>query len=190
VVQKRQRPAFFGRAAELQQLHSAFETTAATGDGALVMLVGEPGIGKTALCDRLATLVGTADSKGQLTPRIAASVPVLWYSSAIATRRVVFVLPISHSSKPLALMLRDLRAMHWCLISARLSPIWPESCRPCAGDALPRCRLVILRRIAGGCCRPQEISARHCETAALIAGARRPARRGSRHPGHAAVHCA
>ena len=39
---------FVGRQAELQQLKAAFEQ-AAQGQGALIMLVGEPGIGKTAL---------------------------------------------------------------------------------------------------------------------------------------------
>jgi DNA-binding CsgD family transcriptional regulator len=41
-----------GRAAELQLLKAAFEE-AANGQGALIMLVGEPGIGKTALCEQL-----------------------------------------------------------------------------------------------------------------------------------------
>jgi transcriptional regulator with XRE-family HTH domain len=47
---------FVGREFELQQLHGAFEA-AERGDGALVMLVGEPGIGKTALCQQLAGFV-------------------------------------------------------------------------------------------------------------------------------------
>jgi DNA-binding CsgD family transcriptional regulator len=40
----------------MDQLQSAF-VTAATGQGALYMVVGEPGIGKTATCERLATFV-------------------------------------------------------------------------------------------------------------------------------------
>jgi DNA-binding CsgD family transcriptional regulator/tetratricopeptide (TPR) repeat protein len=50
------RPPFVGREAELRQLQSAFEA-AARGDGALVLLAGEPGIGKTALCEQLARFV-------------------------------------------------------------------------------------------------------------------------------------
>jgi DNA-binding CsgD family transcriptional regulator/tetratricopeptide (TPR) repeat protein len=47
---------FVGRQAELQQLKVAFEE-AANGQGALILLVGEPGIGKTALCGQLCTFV-------------------------------------------------------------------------------------------------------------------------------------
>jgi Cdc6-like AAA superfamily ATPase/tetratricopeptide (TPR) repeat protein len=46
-------PGFVGRTAELQQLRSAF-ASAAAGQGRLVMIAGEPGIGKTALCEQLA----------------------------------------------------------------------------------------------------------------------------------------
>jgi DNA-binding CsgD family transcriptional regulator len=51
-----QRQSFVGREQELRQLQSAFGT-AAKGDGALILLVGEPGIGKTALCDQLCRFV-------------------------------------------------------------------------------------------------------------------------------------
>jgi DNA-binding CsgD family transcriptional regulator len=44
---------FIGREQELTQLHAAYKA-ACSGDGSLVMLAGEPGIGKTALCDQLA----------------------------------------------------------------------------------------------------------------------------------------
>jgi predicted ATPase len=47
---------FVGRESELLQLHGAFEA-AANGDGRLVLLVGEPGIGKTALSDQLCRFV-------------------------------------------------------------------------------------------------------------------------------------
>jgi hypothetical protein len=50
---------FVGRDAELQQLKSAFQATAG-GQGALTLLVGEPGIGKTALCDELCRSVVAA----------------------------------------------------------------------------------------------------------------------------------
>jgi len=47
---------FVGREAELRQLQSSFDA-AASGQGSLTMVVGEPGIGKTALCEQLATYV-------------------------------------------------------------------------------------------------------------------------------------
>ncbi|MFB0547126.1 MAG: protein kinase, partial [Anaerolineae bacterium] len=47
---------FVGREAELRQLHSAFDG-AMSGQGALLIVVGEPGIGKTALCEQLSTYV-------------------------------------------------------------------------------------------------------------------------------------
>ncbi len=50
------RRVFVGREAELKQLQSAFDG-AMSGQGALMMVVGEPGIGKTALCEQLATYV-------------------------------------------------------------------------------------------------------------------------------------
>ena len=50
------RRTFVGREAELRQLHAAFDG-AMSGEGALVMVVGEPGIGKTTLCEQLSTYV-------------------------------------------------------------------------------------------------------------------------------------
>jgi predicted ATPase len=47
---------FVGRTVELQQLKVAFEE-AADGQGSLIMLVGEPGIGKTTLCEQLCGFV-------------------------------------------------------------------------------------------------------------------------------------
>jgi len=66
---------FVGREHELKQLHAAFDA-ALSGQGSLVMVVGEPGIGKTALCEQLATyaalrggkaLVGHCYEEGSLT---------------------------------------------------------------------------------------------------------------------------
>jgi len=51
------RRVFVGREAELRQLQSCFDA-ATSGQGSLTMVVGEPGIGKTALCEQLATYVG------------------------------------------------------------------------------------------------------------------------------------
>ncbi|KKL50189.1 hypothetical protein LCGC14_2307990, partial [marine sediment metagenome] len=48
------RRTFVGRETELRQLQAAFDN-ALSGQGALVMVVGEPGIGKTTLCEQLAT---------------------------------------------------------------------------------------------------------------------------------------
>ena len=48
------RKAFVGREAEIQQLREAFDE-AMSGHGSLMMVMGEPGIGKTSLCDQLAT---------------------------------------------------------------------------------------------------------------------------------------
>jgi eukaryotic-like serine/threonine-protein kinase len=50
------RRVFVGREQELKQLQSAFDG-AVSGQGALWMVLGEPGIGKTALCEQLATYV-------------------------------------------------------------------------------------------------------------------------------------
>jgi len=48
------RRAFVGRESELRQLQSAFDG-ALSGKGALAMVVGEPGIGKTSVCEQLTT---------------------------------------------------------------------------------------------------------------------------------------
>jgi hypothetical protein len=50
------RRVFVGRETELRQLQSAFDS-AMSGHGALLMVVGEPGIGKTVVCEQLATYV-------------------------------------------------------------------------------------------------------------------------------------
>jgi AAA ATPase domain len=52
------RSSFVGRESEQRHLLASFDA-AAGGHGALLMLVGEPGIGKTALCEQLASVVGT-----------------------------------------------------------------------------------------------------------------------------------
>lgn len=45
------RSLFVGRQAELEQLRAAFQAAVA-GDGVLVAMPGEPGIGKTTLCQQ------------------------------------------------------------------------------------------------------------------------------------------
>ncbi len=47
---------FVGRERELHQLQGAFDAALA-GQGSLAMVVGEPGIGKTSLCEQLATYI-------------------------------------------------------------------------------------------------------------------------------------
>ena len=56
------RRTFVGREPELRQLQHAFDG-AISGQGALTMVVGEPGIGKTALCEQLATYVAVRGGK-------------------------------------------------------------------------------------------------------------------------------
>jgi DNA-binding CsgD family transcriptional regulator len=80
-----QRQSFVGRESELRQLQTAFESAAA-GNAALILLVGEPGIGKTALCDQLCRfasasgglpLVGHCYEEGSFRPPYQPFVEVL-----------------------------------------------------------------------------------------------------------------
>jgi Cdc6-like AAA superfamily ATPase len=57
-----QRQPFVGRERELRQLQAAFGA-AAKGDGALILLVGEPGIGKTAPSDQLCQFISSAGGR-------------------------------------------------------------------------------------------------------------------------------
>jgi predicted ATPase len=57
------RRTFVGRGSELRQLQAAFNA-AAGGNGALISVLGEPGIGKTAICEQLAAF---ATDRGALT---------------------------------------------------------------------------------------------------------------------------
>jgi predicted ATPase len=81
------RLSFVGRDAELRRLVSAFAATT-KGQGALFMLVGEPGIGKTALCEQLASFV---DARGGLAlvghcyPEGSAGVPYQPFVEAFET---------------------------------------------------------------------------------------------------------
>ena len=56
------RRVFVGREAELKQLQAAFDG-AISGQGALMMVVGEPGIGKTEVCHQLSTYVTLRGSR-------------------------------------------------------------------------------------------------------------------------------
>ena len=76
---------FVGREAEVHQLRTAFDG-AMSGEGALMMVVGEPGIGKTTLCQQLqtyvtlrggTTLIGHCYEEGSL------SLPYLGFVEAI-----------------------------------------------------------------------------------------------------------
>jgi len=81
------RRTFVGRETELRQLQAAFDS-ALSGQGALMMVVGEPGIGKTSVCEQLATyaalrggrtLVGHCYEEGSL------SLPYLPFVEAMRT---------------------------------------------------------------------------------------------------------
>jgi DNA-binding CsgD family transcriptional regulator len=72
----RRRSPFVGRDLELRRLRDAF--AAARADGALIMLAGEPGIGKTALCEQLTSFVtahGGLALSGHCYPEGFAGVP-------------------------------------------------------------------------------------------------------------------
>src|SRR5437773_4409677 len=56
------RRTFVGRETELKQLEAAFDA-ALGGRGGLAMVIGEPGIGKTALCEQLATYAALRGGK-------------------------------------------------------------------------------------------------------------------------------
>ncbi|MGA8849590.1 MAG: protein kinase [Dehalococcoidia bacterium] len=88
------RRVFVGREPELKQLQTAFDG-AISGQGALMMVMGEPGIGKTALCEQLATyvtlrggrtLVGHCYEEGSLSLPYLAFVEAL--RSYVLTRKV------------------------------------------------------------------------------------------------------
>ncbi|MCH8206858.1 MAG: protein kinase [Chloroflexi bacterium] len=79
------RRTFVGREAELKELHTAFDR-AMSGDGSLVLVVGEPGIGKTALCEQLGTYVTLRGGKtlmGRSYEEGSLSVPYLPFVEAL-----------------------------------------------------------------------------------------------------------
>jgi tetratricopeptide (TPR) repeat protein len=81
------RRVFVGREAELRQLQSAFDA-AASGQGSLTMVVGEPGIGKTALTEQLATYVSLRNGKtlvGHCYEEGSLSLPYLAFVEALRT---------------------------------------------------------------------------------------------------------
>jgi tetratricopeptide (TPR) repeat protein len=76
---------FVGRENELKTLQNAF-TGAMSGQGALMMVVGEPGIGKTAICDQLSTFVTLRGGKtliGNCYEEGSLSLPYLAFIEAI-----------------------------------------------------------------------------------------------------------
>jgi predicted ATPase len=63
---------------------------AGSGDGRLIMLVGEPGIGKTALCQQLSSFVSTRNGRilvGHCYPEGSAGVPYQQFVEAFARQR-------------------------------------------------------------------------------------------------------
>src|SRR5207248_3941772 len=76
-----------GREQELTQLEAAFDA-AASGQGSLVMVVGEPGIGKTTLTEQLATyasLRGGRTLTGHCYEEGSLSLPYLPFVEAMRT---------------------------------------------------------------------------------------------------------
>ncbi|MGA8848811.1 MAG: protein kinase [Dehalococcoidia bacterium] len=81
------RRVFVGREAELRQLQSAFDA-ATSGQGSLTMVVGEPGIGKTALTEQLATYVSLRNGRalvGHCYEEGSFSLPYLAFVEALRT---------------------------------------------------------------------------------------------------------
>jgi hypothetical protein len=81
------RTVFVGREAELKQLQSAFDA-AVSGQGGLVMVVGEPGIGKTAVCQQLQTYVSLRGGRtlvGHCYEEGSLSLPYLAFVEAMRT---------------------------------------------------------------------------------------------------------
>ncbi|OGP50632.1 MAG: hypothetical protein A2Y79_07030 [Deltaproteobacteria bacterium RBG_13_43_22] len=81
------RRVFVGREPELRQLQSAFDN-ALSGQGSLRMVVGEPGIGKTALTEQLATYVSLRGGKsivGHCYEEGSLSLPYLAFVEALRT---------------------------------------------------------------------------------------------------------
>ena len=79
------RRTFVARESELRRLHAAFDE-AASGHGGLVMVAGEPGIGKTSLCEQLATYVtecGGSAHAGRCYEAGSASLPYLPFVEAL-----------------------------------------------------------------------------------------------------------
>jgi tetratricopeptide (TPR) repeat protein len=81
------RRVFVGREPELRQLQAAFDA-ATSGQGSLTMVVGEPGIGKTALCEQLATYVSLRNGRalvGHCYEEGPFSLPYLAFVEALRT---------------------------------------------------------------------------------------------------------
>jgi energy-coupling factor transporter ATP-binding protein EcfA2 len=81
------RRVFVGREAELKQVQSTFDN-AISRQGSLVMVVGEPGIGKTALCEELANYVTSRGGKtliGHCYSERSLSLPYLAFVEALGS---------------------------------------------------------------------------------------------------------
>src|SRR4030042_53550 len=79
------RRVFVGREPGLKQLQGAFDG-AMSGQGALTMVMGEPGIGKTALCEQLSTYVtlrGGRTLLGHCSEKGSLSLPYLAFVAAL-----------------------------------------------------------------------------------------------------------
>src|SRR5688572_27532097 len=79
------RRTFVGREKELARLRAAFDSACA-GNGGVIMLAGEPGIGKTALCEQLAAYVASSGGRalvGHCYEETSLSLPYLAFVEAI-----------------------------------------------------------------------------------------------------------
>jgi eukaryotic-like serine/threonine-protein kinase len=95
------RRVFVGREAELRQLQSAFDG-AASGQGSVLMVVGEPGIGKTALAEQLGTYVSLRNGRvlvGHCYEEGSLSLPYLAFVEAL--RGYAQAQDVSHLRKEL-----------------------------------------------------------------------------------------
>jgi eukaryotic-like serine/threonine-protein kinase len=95
------RRVFVGREPELRQLQSAFDG-AASGQGSVLMVVGEPGIGKTALTEQLGTYVSLRNGRvlvGHCYEEGSLSLPYLAFVEAL--RSYAQARDVSHLRKEL-----------------------------------------------------------------------------------------
>ena len=79
------RKVFVGRDRELSQLKAAYDSLE-SGQNVLMMVVGEPGIGKTAMCTRLSdhvTLCGGKTLTGHCYEETSLSLPYIAFAEAI-----------------------------------------------------------------------------------------------------------
>jgi DNA-binding NarL/FixJ family response regulator len=111
------RSTFVGRQAELHQLHARFDA-ALGGRGSVVAILGEPGIGKTALCDQLAAYADAHNARtlvGRCYAANSRNVPYLPVVEALRTYVLGLAvdalrIQLGDSASDMARLLPDIRA--------------------------------------------------------------------------------